>query len=180
MKLRIDRMLLMRHLNEEDKKKLDQVLDNFETALLGLAELKKRYSNVKNNIKRIEKKMVVFTDQLGEDASTMRWVEREIVSIEKKYIPIDKAIKRFEQNVRAFKELLKRRDLFMSSQIADRNRFSALSHYVYDCNDCIRRAEHDIEITKRYFKNIASSFEWASKAVKTRQKIKRKSYGIQN
>jgi hypothetical protein len=151
--------LISETLSPENRIKFDGVLTNHDAALLNFKKLKSKYSSIKSNIKRIEKKIVIMMDELPEQNNS-NWVMNEIRSIENKYECIDKWIKRYKEHEDSFirtikSDALSRMDNF-NDTIMRLNNCSAYSNSdIAQANDCIR-------ITKRYFKNITTAFKYHS------------------
>jgi hypothetical protein len=152
--------ILKQRLDPEQNKLLDDVLNERELMLDSFKLLRKKYSGMKNNIKRIEKKLLVAMEQMPEEKFIPQWIEREVESIEKKYPGIEKAIQKYKSSMQLFNKELESVYFFKShspEQFTDGTR--RLRSHLYICGSYISSAENDMRITKRYFKNISSAFE---------------------
>lgn len=149
-------------LSAENKIKFDDMLDQHNATLLNFKKLKSKYSSIKSNIKRIEKKIVIMMDEMPERNSS-DMVMNEIRSIENKYECIEKWIKKYKEQQSYFIKTIKSDALNRTENFNDTilrlNYFSSYSNSdIAQANDCIR-------ITKRYFKNITFAFKYHSMAV---------------
>jgi exonuclease VII small subunit len=155
-------------LTTEQNKVFEEVLLQWEDTVQAYKYLQKKYSGVKRNIKAIEKKLVKELSDSREDSFTLRWVEREVASIENKYASLDKAIKNYRQAMQSFNHMV---GLPNFRTFNPTNRFdwhiTNLKNSLSRANMEITGALDGIRITKRYFNNITTAF----KAHATRQKM---------
>src|ERR1035437_338502 len=132
-------------LNPENKIKFDDMLAKHEATLLNFKKLKSKYSSIKSNIKRIEKKIVTMMDEMPERNSS-DWVMREIASIENKYACIDKWINKYKEQqgyyIRTIEsDTLSRMENF-NDTIMRLNNFNSYSNSdLAQAYDCIRIIE---------------------------------------
>ena len=139
------------YISEENKIKLEETLALNANSVAGFKLLRKDYDGIKKEIKKIEKKRL---KQVAEcpDRST-NGITNNILSIEKKYVGIEKAIKNYKEVQREYI-----RDLnYYSSDFEYRLR--RLNERTKKANDEIAAAYDCIRITKRYFNYIDSTFK---------------------
>jgi hypothetical protein len=163
----INMSYLQQNLTADEFKMLEDVLSKIENALLCHKEVLRRYSGIKSNIKKIEKKMALLAEELTEDHSPLMWIPYEIEKIERKYPGIEKAIKNHMQSMAAIKMSLK--NGFSPNYKHYSSTLQTLNMHVYICDAANHKAEDDMRITKRYFKNISRHMEWAVKFIKMRR-----------
>lgn len=156
----IDISRLYALLNPEQLKAMEEVLEKRENTLERFKGMRKKYSGVKNNIKRIEKKMVIVMDEAGDENFVCKWIGREVESIEKKYAVIEHAIKHYHQYMRQFNRTVNT-PLFFSFDPNEMYRGPVwnLHSDLSGADVHINYALDAIRITQRYFKNIASAFK---------------------
>jgi exonuclease VII small subunit len=155
-------------LTAEQNKVFEEVLLQWEDTVQAYKYLQKKYAGVKKNIKAIEKKLVKEMNDSMEDSFTLRWVGREVASIENKYAGIDKAIKNYRQAMQSFNHIagLPNFRMFNPGNRLDWH-ITNLKNSLSRANMEITGALDGIRITKRYFNNITTAF----KAHATRKKI---------
>jgi len=166
---------LKQQLDPDQNKLLDEVLDIRELTFQRFKNLKSKYSGLKNNIKRIEKKLLVVMQQSPEETFVPWWVQKEVESIEKKYTGIDKAIEKYKSTLQLFNNEL---ESVYSHERNSPERFKdgirRMRSWLASCGTFIFSAENDIRITKRYFKNIRSAFESHARSFTQKKEIARR------
>jgi hypothetical protein len=152
-------------LSPEQLKAMEEVLDKRQMTLDSFDLMRKDYARVKNNVKRIEKKLLALIEENDPDTHVCRWVEREIASIENKYPAIEKAISHYNQAMKSFYSGISSPHFLTFKPEEERTPFWGssplrnLKSYLSSADSRINEALNAIRITKRYFKNIASAFK---------------------
>ena len=142
---------LRQNLNPENKIIFDTVIAKNELTIQRFNLLKKDYGNLKNNIKRIEKKRLLIDPELPEYGYA-KYIKMNIGKIENKYSAIDYAIGKYKYSQERFNDFFKSKHLDSSTMLQQyKNNLYEADSRINDANDCIR-------ITKRYFKNIKHFF----------------------
>jgi predicted nucleic acid-binding Zn-ribbon protein len=168
---------LKQQLDPEQNKLLEEVLHERELTLQRFKNLRKKYSGLKSNVKRIEKKLLIIMQQLPEETFIPRWIQNEIESIEKKYSGIDKAIEKYKSS-QLFNEVLKSVNFTQGNSPEQfKDRIRRMRGWLSTCGTYIFSAEDDIRITKRYFKNIRSAFEAHARSFALKKEIARRQAG---
>jgi hypothetical protein len=143
--------MIRTYISDENKIKLEETLALHEDSVAGFKLLRKDYDGIKKEIKKIEKKRL---KQLAESPErSTNGITNNILSIEKKYVGIEKAIKNYKVVEREYIRDLK----YYSSDFEYRLR--RLNEQTKKANNEIAAAYDCIRITKRYFNYIDSTFK---------------------
>ncbi len=161
---------LLMTLNPEQLKVMEGVLEHRQLTLDSFKLMRKDYSQVKSNVKKIEKKLLKIIEQVGDRDHIPQWIVREVTSIEKKYKDVDHATKKYKQYMSAFNRVITAynfrefnpHEFYHSPVRTLRSHLSVADTYINQAQDAIR-------ITGRYFKNITSAFQGHARLMEGRK-----------
>jgi hypothetical protein len=131
---------------------LEAALPEYEQATANMADFKKRYTSMKNKVKRTVKYVADMDEATREQYE--HWTLQFVQLAENKFIPIDKKLKRF-CGARDCKTSLK---LPKASKPMEPNvtvwHIQRLSAYLYNMNSLLREVDDMLRIAKKHLSNV--------------------------
>ena len=93
-------------LNAEQLKAMEDIFSKREMTLEGFKLMRQDYARVKANVKKLEKKLLILTEQEGPDSYRCKVIVSQVAAIENKYKNIDHAIRHYNIAIKSFNDCI--------------------------------------------------------------------------